>query len=106
MALARTPTSFFIINAQSKPNVSPPSLTSPFVYQEIDVAIVKATNHDVVPPKEKHVRTIMRFADSACSQDVKYLLDNIIRRTKGLQDWLMVLKAITVLHRIYRETKS
>ena len=100
------PNVFFIINAQSKPDVSPPSLTSPFFYQEIDVAIVKATNHDVVPPKEKHVRTIMRFADSACSQDVKYLLDNIIRRTKGLQDWLMVLKAITVLHRIYRETKS
>mmetsp|Transcript_11570 Transcript_11570/g.32101 ORF Transcript_11570/g.32101 Transcript_11570/m.32101 type:complete len:511 (-) Transcript_11570:91-1623(-) len=48
----------------------------------------------------------MRFADSACSQDVKYLLDNIIRRTKGLEDWLMVLKAVTVLHRIYRETRS
>ena len=70
------------------------------------MAIVKATNHDPVPPKEKHVRTILRFADSACSQDVKYLLDNIIRRTKGLEDWLMVLKAVTVLHRIYREARS
>ena len=32
---------------------------------------------------------IIRFADTACSQDVKYLLDNIVRRTKGLEDWLV-----------------
>lgn len=25
---------------------------------DLDIAMVKATNHDEVPPKEKHVRTI------------------------------------------------
>ena len=30
--------------------------------QEIDVAIVKATNHDQVPPKEKHVRSKYSYA--------------------------------------------
>ena len=75
-------------------------------YKDIDVAVVKATNHDMVPPKEKHVRTIVNFTNHSTHLNIKCVLDCILKRTKGQDDWLMVLKSIMVIHRMFREVKT
>ncbi|CAM6098149.1 unnamed protein product [Calypogeia fissa] len=73
-------------------------------YKDLDIAVVKATNHVECPPKEKHVRTI--FAATAASRpraDVAYCIHALARRIAKTHNWTVALKSMMVIHRTLRE---
>ncbi|KAL6629091.1 hypothetical protein ACP70R_028856 [Stipagrostis hirtigluma subsp. patula] len=73
-------------------------------FKELDIAIVKATNHVECPPKERHVRKIF-FATSAHRPraDVCYCIYALARRLKKTKNWTVALKTLIVVHRLLRE---
>eukprot|EP00250_Pteridium_aquilinum_P013227 c21214_g1_i1 orf=237-1928(+) len=73
-------------------------------YKELDIAIVKATNHVESPPKEKHVRTIfMATSASRPRADVAYCINALARRISKTHNWTVALKSLMVIHRTLRE---
>ncbi|KFK32949.1 hypothetical protein AALP_AA6G310300 [Arabis alpina] len=73
-------------------------------YAEIDVAIVKATNHVECPPKDRHLKKIF-VATSATRPraDVAYCIHTLSRRLHKTRNWTVALKALLVIHRLLRE---
>ncbi|XP_076912403.1 putative clathrin assembly protein At2g01600 [Bidens hawaiensis] len=73
-------------------------------YKEVDVAIVKATNHVECPPKERHIRKIL-VATSAIRPraDVQYSLHALTRRLAKTRNWTVALKTLIVIHQVLRE---
>ncbi|KAK3036985.1 hypothetical protein RJ639_030950 [Escallonia herrerae] len=73
-------------------------------YKELDIAIVKATNHLEVVPKEKHIRTIFdAISASRPREDVVYCIQALARRLAKTHNWAVALKALLVIHRALRE---
>uniref|UniRef100_A0A803LJM5 ENTH domain-containing protein n=1 Tax=Chenopodium quinoa TaxID=63459 RepID=A0A803LJM5_CHEQI len=73
-------------------------------YKDLDVAVVKATNHVECPPKERHLRKIL-LATSAIRPraDVAYCLHALARRLGKTRNWTVALKTLIVVHRLLRE---
>ncbi|XP_028767135.1 putative clathrin assembly protein At2g01600 [Neltuma alba] len=73
-------------------------------YADLEVAIVKATNHVECPPKERHLRKIL-FATSAVRPraDVAYCIHALARRLAKTRNWTVALKTLIVIHRLLRE---
>lgn len=73
-------------------------------YADLDVAIVKATNHVECPPKERHLRKIL-IATSAIRPraDVAYCIHALSRRLAKTRNWTVALKTLIVIHRLLRE---
>lgn len=73
-------------------------------YAELDVALVKATNHVECPPKERHLRKIA-IATSAVRPraDVAYCIHALARRLAKTHNWTVALKTLIVIHRLLRE---
>ncbi|CAN0871553.1 Putative clathrin assembly protein At2g01600 [Linum grandiflorum] len=73
-------------------------------YADLDVAIVKATNHVECPPKERNVRKIL-FATQAIRPraDVAYCIHALSRRLAKTHNWTVALKTLIVIHRLLRE---
>lgn len=73
-------------------------------YADLDVAIVKATNHVECPPKERHLRKIL-IATSAIRPraDVAYCIHALSRRLNKTHNWTVALKTLIVIHRTLRE---
>ncbi|KAL9328950.1 hypothetical protein ACSQ67_003953 [Phaseolus vulgaris] len=73
-------------------------------YADLDVAIVKASNHVECPPKERHLRKIL-FATSAVRPraDVAYCIHALSRRLAKTRNWTVALKTLIVIHRLLRE---
>ncbi|KAL9229294.1 hypothetical protein vseg_004778 [Gypsophila vaccaria] len=73
-------------------------------YKDLDVAIVKATNHVEVPPKERHLRKLL-LATSAIKPraDVAYCIHALARRLTKTRNWTVALKTLIVVHRLLRE---
>ncbi|WOK94199.1 hypothetical protein Cni_G02901 [Canna indica] len=73
-------------------------------YKELDIAIVRATNHVERPAKEKHVRAIF-YAISASRPraDVAYCIHALARRLAKTHNWAVALKTLIVIHRALRE---
>ncbi|KAG7597078.1 ENTH domain [Arabidopsis suecica] len=73
-------------------------------YAELDVAIVKATNHVECPPKDRHLKKIF-LATSAIRPraDVAYCIHALSRRLHKTRNWTVALKALLVLHRLLRD---
>ncbi|KAI3466965.1 hypothetical protein Pfo_023628 [Paulownia fortunei] len=73
-------------------------------FKDVDVAIVKATNHVECPPKERHLRKIM-VATSAMRPraDVAYCIHALARRLAKTHNWTVALKTLIVIHRTLRE---
>ncbi|XP_073018570.1 putative clathrin assembly protein At5g57200 [Primulina eburnea] len=73
-------------------------------FKDLDIAIVKATNHVQYPPKERHVRKI--FAAVSISRqraDVSYCLHALSRRLGKTRNWIVAIKTLIVIHRTLRE---
>ncbi|KAK7329154.1 hypothetical protein VNO77_23302 [Canavalia gladiata] len=73
-------------------------------YKELDIAIVKATNHVEYPPKERHVRKI--FYATAAHQpraDVAYCIHKLSKRLSKTRNWIVAIKILIVVHRTLRE---
>ncbi|KAL3535234.1 hypothetical protein ACH5RR_003695 [Cinchona calisaya] len=76
-------------------------------YKDLDVAIVKATNHDEVLPKEKHVQTIFNsLSASSPRADVSYCIHTLARRLSKTHTWTVSLKTLVVIHRGLREVDA
>ncbi|KAK7303931.1 hypothetical protein RJT34_14854 [Clitoria ternatea] len=73
-------------------------------YKELDIAIVKATNHVEYPPKERHVRKIF-YATSAHlpRADVAYCIHKLSKRLAKTRSWIVAIKTLIVIHRTLRE---
>ncbi|KAJ3679205.1 hypothetical protein LUZ60_017216 [Juncus effusus] len=73
-------------------------------YKGLDIAIVKATNHVEVIPKEKHVRKIFNaISASRPRADVAYCINSLARRLAKTSNWAVALKTLVVIHRALRE---
>lgn len=76
-------------------------------YKALDIAIVKATNHDEVLAKEKHIRTIFGALSSSTPRaDVAYCIQALAKRLAKTQNWAVALKTLIVMHRAMREIDS
>lgn len=73
-------------------------------YKELDIAIVRATNHVERPAKEKHTKAIF-YAISASRPraDVAYCIHALARRLAKTHNWAVALKTLIVIHRALRE---
>ncbi|PIN10914.1 Clathrin assembly protein AP180 [Handroanthus impetiginosus] len=73
-------------------------------FKDLDIAIVKATNHDECLPKERHVRRI--FAAVSINRpraDVAYCIHALSRRLAKTRNWIVAIKTLIVIHRTLRE---
>eukprot|EP01018_Ginkgo_biloba_P004057 Gb_34648 [translate_table: standard] len=73
-------------------------------FKDLDIAVVKSTNHVECPPKDKHVRKI--FAATAAVRpraDIVYCIDFLARRLAKTHNWTVALKTLIVIHRTLRE---
>uniref|UniRef100_A0ACD5ZCN2 Uncharacterized protein n=1 Tax=Avena sativa TaxID=4498 RepID=A0ACD5ZCN2_AVESA len=73
-------------------------------YKDLDIAIVKATNHVECPPKERYLRRIL-FATTVNRPraDVAYSICSLARRLSKTKNWIVALKTLIVIHRLLRE---
>lgn len=73
-------------------------------FKDVDVAIVKATNHVECPPKERHIRKILAATSAIRPRaDVQYCLHALARRLAKTRNWTVALKTLVVIHRALRE---
>lgn len=73
-------------------------------YADLDVAVVKATNHVECPPKERHLRKILIATSSIRPRaDVAYCIHALGRRLAKTRNWTVALKTLIVIHRTLRE---
>uniref|UniRef100_A0A0D9WMG6 ENTH domain-containing protein n=1 Tax=Leersia perrieri TaxID=77586 RepID=A0A0D9WMG6_9ORYZ len=73
-------------------------------YKELDIAIVKATNHVERPSKEKYIREIFySISASRPRADVAYCIHALARRLSKTRNWAVALKTLIVIHRALRE---
>ncbi|KAI5557638.1 hypothetical protein BDE02_18G117400 [Populus trichocarpa] len=73
-------------------------------YKELDIAIVKATNHVECPPKERHVRKIFSATSAMRPRaDVAYCIHALARRLAKTRNWIVAIKTLIVIHRTLRE---
>ncbi|AQK84089.1 Putative clathrin assembly protein [Zea mays] len=73
-------------------------------YKELDIAIVKATNHVERPSKEKYIREIFHSISAARPRaDVAYCIHALARRLSKTRNWAVALKTLIVIHRALRE---
>nr|VDD32431.1 unnamed protein product [Brassica oleracea] len=73
-------------------------------FKDLDIAIVKATNHVESPPKERHVRKI--FSATSAIQpraDVAYCIHALSKRLSKTRTWVVAMKVLIVIHRTLRE---
>ncbi|NP_001145773.1 Putative clathrin assembly protein At2g01600 [Zea mays] len=73
-------------------------------FKDLDVAIVKATNHVECPPKERHLRRVVAATSITRPRaDVAYCIHALARRLAKTRSWIVALKALVVIHRLLRE---
>ncbi|KAM7508252.1 hypothetical protein LguiA_018705 [Lonicera macranthoides] len=73
-------------------------------YKELDINIVKATNHVERPAKEKHIRAIFAAISATRPRaDVAYCIHALARRLSKTHNWAVALKTLVVIHRALRE---
>ncbi|XP_004508453.1 putative clathrin assembly protein At5g35200 [Cicer arietinum] len=73
-------------------------------YKELDIAIVRATNHVERPAKEKHMRAIFSAISATRPRaDVAYCIHALARRLSKTHNWAVALKTLIVIHRALRE---
>ncbi|KAL0552159.1 hypothetical protein IC582_011256 [Cucumis melo] len=73
-------------------------------FKDLDIAIVKATNHVECPPKERHVRKIFSATSVVRPRaDVAYCIHALAKRLSKTRNWIVALKTLIVVHRTLRE---
>ncbi|GMJ07526.1 hypothetical protein like AT5G35200 [Hibiscus trionum] len=73
-------------------------------YKELDIAIVKATNHYERPAREKNIRAIFAAISATRPRaDVAYCIHALAKRLSRTHNWAVALKTLIVIHRALRE---
>jgi len=68
---------------------------------DIDVAVVKATRHNEIPPSEKHVLiAVTATNDRSLRRYLRRTIEERLRRTKN---WMVAVKTLTLIHRLIRD---
>ncbi|XP_042491341.1 putative clathrin assembly protein At5g35200 isoform X2 [Macadamia integrifolia] len=76
-------------------------------YKELDIAIVKATNHVERPAKEKHIRAVFAAVSATRPRaDVAYCIHALSRRLAKTHTWVVALKTLILIHRALREVDA
>ncbi|PPS02767.1 hypothetical protein GOBAR_AA17893 [Gossypium barbadense] len=73
-------------------------------FKELDITIIKATNHIESPPTERHVGKI--FAATSVSRpqtDIAYCVQALAKRLSKTRSWIVATKILIVIHRTLRE---
>ena len=71
------------------------------VMDELHTAVYKSTTDESVPPKEKHVSTVLRFAaDGESAELVDESLTKRLQECKSPRSAALAAKALVVVHRI------
>ncbi|KVI11841.1 hypothetical protein Ccrd_009729 [Cynara cardunculus var. scolymus] len=66
-------------------------------FKNLDIAIVKATNHEECPPKEQHVRRIIVGTSFAVPRaDVGYCIHALSRRLMKTKNWIVINSFIII----------
>ncbi|MCL7043224.1 hypothetical protein MKW94_013414 [Papaver nudicaule] len=69
---------------------------------DLEVAIVKATSHDDDPASEKYIREILHLTSYSRGY-VNACVATVSRRLGKTRDWIVALKALTLVHRLLSE---
>lgn len=69
---------------------------------DLEVAIVKATSHDDDPADEKYIREILNLTSYSRGY-VHACVSAISKRLGKTRDWIVVLKALTLVHRLMND---
>ncbi|GMI81085.1 hypothetical protein like AT5G57200 [Hibiscus trionum] len=73
-------------------------------FKDLDIAIVKATNHVECPPKERHVKKILAATSAARPRaDIAYCIHTLAKRLSKTRSWIVAIKVLIVIHRTLRE---
>lgn len=72
---------------------------------DLEVAIVKATNHDEAPMEEKYVQEVLHLTSYSRSY-VSACVQGIAKRLSKTHDWIVALKALMLAHRLLRDGDS
>jgi hypothetical protein len=73
-------------------------------FKDMDVAIVKATNHVETPPKDRHIKKILAATSATRPRaDVSYCIHALSRRLSKTRNWTVALKTLIVIHRALRD---
>ncbi|KAJ6805266.1 putative clathrin assembly protein isoform X1 [Iris pallida] len=75
--------------------------------KELDVAIVKATNHIELLAKDKHIRSVFEAVSARRPRaDVAYCINALARRLAKTHNWAVAIKTLIVIHRALREVDA
>ncbi|GAV85707.1 ANTH domain-containing protein [Cephalotus follicularis] len=69
---------------------------------DLEVAIVKATSHEEDPADERYVREILSLTSSSRGY-VHACVSALSKRLGKTRDWIVALKAVTLIHRVLNE---
>ncbi|XP_056859191.1 putative clathrin assembly protein At4g25940 isoform X2 [Raphanus sativus] len=73
-------------------------------FKDLDVAIVKATNHVESAPKERHIRKIFSATSAVRPRaDVAFCIHALAKRLSRTHNWVVAIKVLIVIHRTLRE---
>ncbi|WZZ25840.1 hypothetical protein YC2023_009241 [Brassica napus] len=73
-------------------------------FKDLDVAIVKSTNHVESAPKERHIRKIFSATSAVRPRaDVAYCIHALAKRLSRTHNWVVAIKVLIVIHRTLRE---
>nr|GME14081.1 putative clathrin assembly protein At5g35200 [Ipomoea batatas] len=73
-------------------------------YKELDIAIVKATNHVEQPANEKQIKAVIAaILATRHRDDVAYCIHALERRLSKTHNWAVALKTLILIHRALRE---
>ncbi|KAL8136080.1 hypothetical protein AgCh_010615 [Apium graveolens] len=73
-------------------------------YKELEINLVKATNHYERPAKEQHVKTVFAFISGIRPRaDIAYCIHALSRRLSKTHNWAVALKTLILIHRALRE---
>eukprot|EP00250_Pteridium_aquilinum_P011792 c20307_g1_i1 orf=696-2603(+) len=72
---------------------------------DLEVALVKATNHDEAPMEEKYVQEVIHLTSYSRSY-VSACVNCLAKRLNKTSDWIVALKALMLAHRLLRDGDS
>ncbi|KAG9138259.1 hypothetical protein Leryth_001458 [Lithospermum erythrorhizon] len=69
---------------------------------DLDVAIVRATNHDEYPAEERHILTILNLTCYSTPY-VTSCVKTISKRLRKTRNWVVALKSLMLIHRLLHD---
>ncbi|CAN0878581.1 Putative clathrin assembly protein At1g03050 [Linum grandiflorum] len=69
---------------------------------DLEVAIVKATRHEVYPAEERHIREILSLTSYSRAY-ISACVGTLSRRLNRTRNWTVALKTLMVIHRLLNE---